>query len=154
MLCVCVCLSLLLYLRCISVGERHLKIWSFKRPTKGSPGALVFKGTSMGAQKRAQLTKAKIAGGGGVEAGAHAGGKTKASVSVDQAKIYFCSAFILRSARGSEAQGSHSYDIVSGGDNGYLYLWVEGVCTRTVRASRGAIRCIKVGGRNVKRNCL
>jgi hypothetical protein len=76
--------------------------------------------------------------------GTPAGNKAKAAVSVDQAKIYYCSAFLLRPGRGSEARGSHEYDIVSGGDNGYLYLWVEGVCARTVRASRGAIRCIKV----------
>lgn len=96
----------------------------------------------MGSQRRAQLTKAKMASG----AGAPAAGKAKPNVSVDQAKVYWCSAFIQRPGRDSEANGNrdHEYDVVSGGDNGYLYLWVEGVCVKTVRASRGAIRCIKV----------
>lgn len=71
-------------------------------------------------------------------------GKPKASAGVDQAKVYHCAAFLLRSGNGSETKSSHAYDIVTGGDNGYLYLWVEGVCARTVRASRGAIRCLKV----------
>ena len=80
-------------------------------------------------------------------------GKAKASVSVDQAKVYYCSAFVQRASSGGGGGGgdnkdsSHAHDIVSGGDNGHLYLWVEGVCARTARASRGAIRCIKVGGR-------
>ncbi len=67
------------------------------------------------------------------------------SASVDQAKIYHCSAYLFRSGPGGGASSAgNGYDVVSGGDNGYLYLWVEGVCLRTARASRGAIRCIKV----------
>lgn len=93
----------------------------------------------MGMQKRAQLSKAKAAGGGSTPVVG-----TRANVSVGQAKVYWCSSFILRSGRDSETRGSQQYDVVSGGDNGYLYLWVEGVCFKTVRASRGAIRCIKV----------
>ena len=49
------------YLRVIFVkGERHLKIWSFRRPGQGSPGSLVYKGVSMGSQRRAQMSKDKV----------------------------------------------------------------------------------------------
>ena len=64
---------------------------------------------------------------------------------VDQAKIYHCSEFIERQVpRDRPTARGNDYNVITGGDNGYLYQWESCVCVGTVRASRGAIRSIKV----------
>ena len=77
-------------------------------------------------------------------------GAAPAKASVDQAKIYFCSEFIRReepqdrSARDRPMDRGSEFNVITGGDNGYLYLWENCVCINTVRASRGAVQTIKV----------
>lgn len=75
-----------------------------------------------------------------------------ASVSVDQAKIYYCSEFILRgSSRETPRplEKGNEYNVVTGGDNGYVYMWEYCVCIANVRASRGAIKTIKVSEKQI-----
>jgi hypothetical protein len=77
------------------------------------------------------------------------GGATpaKAVASVDQAKIYYCSEFIRRSSSRETPrplERGNEYNVVTGGDNGYVYMWEHCVCIGTARASRGAVSTIKV----------
>mmetsp|Transcript_3035 Transcript_3035/g.4634 ORF Transcript_3035/g.4634 Transcript_3035/m.4634 type:complete len:1138 (-) Transcript_3035:82-3495(-) len=100
-----------------TTGVSHLKFWSFIRPSQSSSRSNVgftFRSHWMG------------------------------RVTVKKPKIFTCSAFVPSSDEGSRVSEVPSYDVVTGGDNGYVFLWRKSKCIFAVDAiHNGAVRCLQ-----------
>ena len=95
----------------VTVGEHHLRFWSFKRPSTVGTGpetgaSMLWKGASLG------------------------------KVQVKAPKTYTCCGFI--------ANQDKTFDVVTGGSNGIVYLWRKGACVSFTQAIRGSVNCMQV----------
>lgn len=57
-------------------------------------------------------------------------------------KAYLCADFIA-------CEGGKSYDVISGGSNGSVYLWRAGCLTATAVVCRGPLTCLQIIGTRV-----
>lgn len=102
-----------------TVGEHHLKLWSFKRPTV----------TSIGTMEEANILQRSC-----IITGAIA-------KQIRAPKTYTCCDFIHCS--------DGSSDTVVGGSNGVVYLFRKNQCSSFVNAIRGGVTCLQVSGDSV-----
>ena len=126
----------------VTAGERNLKFWSFQRPVSSS-----LRGSSL-ESKKFRLGK----------------------LTVEAAKVFTCVEFtsprntVSRSTDstsnggrpGSSGRPSSTTlgvdtsiglcDVVTGGDNGFLYLWRQGLCVKAVRVipNEGSLDCLQI----------
>lgn len=112
----------------ITAGERTLKLWSFKRPKRlgGSaedPASILCCNAIMGR-----------------------GAKGNSKFPVDHAPIYYCSAFMKPCDDLAGGTINKNDDLVSGGSNGYVYLWRGKECAHVLKVSRSPVRAMQVVG--------
>jgi WD40 repeat protein len=105
----------------VTTGEHHLRIWSFVRPssstTNASAATLAYKGLAI-----SQTTLKK---------------KTPTAAPPAAApKTYTCADFI--------ACEDKTYDLVTGGSNGVVYLWRRGQLVTTQTLWRGKVSCLVI----------
>jgi len=134
----------------------HLSFWAFQRPDKnGLGGSLVCRAARMGQIPRTSKTKAtKMTARGGAVGAATGRSKDANKSTVGHAQVYHCSAYIQKVAGDTPIERGNTYNVVTGGNNGYLYLWDNCVCIQTIKASRGDIRAIKVVGETIFCGCM
>ena len=92
-----------------TVGHRHIKFWSFKRPDKQGMGAAV---------------EGK-------------GGKPGKVVGSDPVRCHRCVLFLSRSS--SSPSSDQQFDILTGVDNGSVMLWRDAVCVRSANIITGGV---------------
>ena len=97
----------------VTTGEAsNIKFWSFKRPNRAGLGAML-------ANRLHSLGKA----------GAPA------------ARVFTCSAFVPQAFTGNKGPAKSSledqFDVVTGGDNGYLYVWRGAACVVAAQVLSG-----------------
>ena len=113
----------------VTAGERTLKFWSFKRPVRigGSaeePATILCKNAIMGKGK-----------------------KSGSKFPVDHAPIYYCTAFIKQFSSEDNTNGlNKNQDLISGGSNGYVYMWRGQECANVLKVSSSPVKAIVVVG--------
>lgn len=112
----------------VTAGERTLKLWSFRRPVRvgGSaeqPASILCSNAIMGR-----------------------GSKGNSKFPVDHAPIYYCTAFIQQPDDGTGGSLNKNDDLVSGGSNGYVYLWRGQECAQVLKVSTSPVRALQVIG--------
>lgn len=114
----------------VTVGQRHLRFWSFLRPTVNDKGlstaaSLLYKGGSI------------HAGGSGNKKSA----QPAAVATLTAPKAYTCCDFIPCEDK--------SFDLVTGGSNGQVAIWRRGVAVTAITAWRGRVQVLIVAGDKV-----
>lgn len=113
----------------VSAGFRHLKFWSLRRPTHthvyhsiiGRSGRLSPQVGSGSAKAKAGKKVGKAKGMTASEGAAAAG--------TGLPKIHHTAAFLENP---NQSSGLPTYDVITGGDNGNLYYFRRGVCSRII----------------------
>lgn len=105
----------------VSTGEHHLRLWSFVRPgtasnAKGNPAGLAYKGLAI---TQSSLKKSAAA-----------------TPQVAAPKVYTCAEFL--------ACEDKTYDVVTGGSNGVVYLWRRGQLVSSQSLWKGKVSCMVV----------
>lgn len=105
-----------------TAGDRHIRVWSFRRPGSGFIPAAVVGGQPKGPQPPVPVSL--------IYKGLTVG-------KVPSAKIYTCCSFVF-----GNDKGDVTYDVVAGGSNGLVYLWRGGLLVAHTSAIKGGVLCI------------
>lgn len=100
-----------------SVGEHHIRLWSFKRPEATDAGGVSHEATL--------LSRAAVLG-------------TDMMKQVSAAKVFTCVDFAPCADRTS--------DVLAGGSNGLVYLYRQGRCVAFQNCIKGGITCLQTAG--------
>lgn len=109
----------------VTAGEHHLRLWSFVRPTGSSAAQLDYKGlsaTTISAKKGSSAASSKAG-------------------LLGSPKSYTCCDFL--------ACEDKTFDLITGGSNGGVYLWRRGNLLATQQLWRGKVQCLVVHGDKV-----